>query len=229
LKTTPAIFFLLCAIGLGIPNSRSQDWHADHWGGWSVPTITNARDIATLPIPTPSSNIRLVSMLTTTNTLGVLNDLTGKTISATVWMECSNSPVFVFGNGCGGGLPANMRLFLTTDMSPYNVNAANINETGYWWSSAPIGWAPIAPGITVLQTSFDPTFWSDSLGHWALDPKYTAAFQNAVQHVAQIGLSFGGGCFFDVGIGVSNAGASATLHILQYEALPQCVPVVDPQ
>jgi len=196
-----------------------------------VPTISYPGDVATLPIPTPHSNIRLVSTLTTTNTPWLLGDLTGKTLSTVVWMECSNNPVFFFNNDCGAGLPVNMRLFITTDARPYNVNAANVNETGYWWCSAPAGWSPIAPGITVLQASFNPAFWSDALGHWALDPNYTPAFKNAVKHVAQIGFSFGGGCFFDVGVGVSNTGASATLHVLQYDVFhkAQCVPVVDPQ
>jgi hypothetical protein len=46
----------------------------------------------------------------------------------------------------------------------------------------------------------DPSQWSDWNGKPATDPAVTAAFQEAIQHVQTIGLSFGGECFFETGV-----------------------------
>ena len=196
----------------------AQQWYAGHFGGWPVPTVANPADVAELPIPVPGANIRLVSTLTTTNSPWLLGDLTGKTITASTWLECSNSPTFYTGNTGGCPNPINMRLFLTSDQRPYTEVHGLQNPTAYWWSNPNSSWSPIACGSNILSCAVTPDGWSDALGHAASDTNYTAAFLNAAQHVAQAGLSFGGGCYYDVGFGIANEGAYATLHVLRYDA-----------
>lgn len=205
----------------------SQQWYAGHFSGWAVPTIENSQDVAELPIPIPGANIRTVSTLTTTNTPALLGDLTGKTITATTWLECSNAPIFYGGgSGCGnnGSVP-NMRLFISSDQRPYTEIRGLQNPTAFWWCRASSGVATITCETNVLQYRVSPEGWSDALGHLASDPNYTPAFQSTVQNVAQVGLSFG--CYyFDTGVGIINEGASATLDVLRYEAKSDSVVTV---
>jgi hypothetical protein len=217
---------LLVLLAGCVTQVRGQQWYAGHFGGYPVPTITNCQDVAELPVPQPGSAIRIVSTLTTTNTPALLGDLTGKTIIATTWTECSNAPTFFFNNDCGNGVPVNMRLFFTSDQRPYTENNGRGSPSNFWWSDAPTGWAPIACGTNTLTCALTPDGWSDALGHLASDSNYTSSFLATAQNVAQIGLSFGGGCYYDNGCGISNNGASATLHVLRYDAQAMSVVLV---
>jgi hypothetical protein len=209
----------ILALFLIASTAPSQQWHADHFTGFGVPTI-DVGEVATLPIPVQGAPMPIVSTLTTTNSPWLLGNLTGRSISTLFWLECSNNPVIYFHNDCGHGPLSNLRLFFTTDIRPYTENNGRANETGYWWCSATNSWALIAPGTSTLTATVAPAGWSDALGHSAVDTNYTSAFSAAVQHVAQIGFSFGGGCYYDNGVGVENAGASAILHVLRYDLLP---------
>lgn len=56
----------------------------------------------------------------------------------------------------------------------------------------------------------DPTMWSDWDGHsGTAEP---AGFAAAVSSVTAIGLSFGGGCFFENGIGTTDGSGTFTLN-----------------
>jgi len=52
---------------------------------------------------------------------------------------------------------------------------------------------------------------TDYNGHLGGDPAYAAGFQAAVKNVTTIGLSFGGGCFFENGVGTSDGSGTFTL------------------
>lgn len=71
--------------------------------------------------------------------------------------------------------------------------------------------------MVTLTDTFDPAHWSDAFGHSAADPNYTAAFLAAIANVQQIGVSFGGGCFFDVGIAVLPNTGTAVFHLISYD------------
>jgi hypothetical protein len=101
--------------------------------------------------------------------------------------------------GCGGPPPAFVRFYFQTK-SP-----ASFAETDYWWSN-PVSWQLNSSSSASLTVSFDPANWSDFFGHFGSDPVYTAAFNAAVKDVTSIGLSFGGGCFFENGVGAPNGG-----------------------
>ena len=46
----------------------------------------------------------------------------------------------------------------------------------------------------------DKTQWSDWNGKPATDPNVSEAFEEAIQKVQTVGLSFGGECFFETGV-----------------------------
>lgn len=55
-----------------------------------------------------------------------------------------------------------------------------------------------------MTVALDPAQWSDWNGQ--VGTTELAAFTAAVQNVSTIGLSFGGGCFFENGVGAPNGG-----------------------
>jgi hypothetical protein len=66
-----------------------------------------------------------------------------------------------------------------------------------------------------FQTSnaggFNGADWSDYYGHFGIGP-YAAGFQAALSNVTDIGLSFGGGCFFENGLGTTDGSGTFTLN-----------------
>ena len=70
----------------------------------------------------------------------------------------------------------------------------------------------LAQGSATLTARLDPSEWSDWDGHMGnSDTAHAAAFAEAVADVQQIGLSFGGGCFFANGVGTPNGSGSIAL------------------
>src|SRR2546423_2645160 len=151
----------------------------------------------------------------------LLGDLTGKSVFANVGVSVSPDTVFTYygegtpSNPCGR--PANVRLYFQTD------TGGKFEETDYWWSN------PVSVDLDTLKgmgnngqfplsAPLDPSQWSDYNGHFGSDPNYTAAFNSAVADVQLIGVSFGGGCFFENGVGVSQGGG--TFRLMDFNATP---------
>ncbi len=161
-------------------------------------------DLATFDFPSsPTANYLLTSQGSQKGTL--LGDLTGnKTITATFSIT-GTAPTFFYDttdNPCG--TPASVRLFFETS------NAGGFNETHYWWSN-PVSFSlalTTDPSLTVPVSGAD---WSDFFGHFGNDTSYSAGFNAAAANVTSIGLSFGGGCFFANGVGVSPGSATFRL------------------
>jgi len=161
------------------------------------------------------------AFLTTTIDTNVLGDLTGKTITATINLSVTGSPLFLFG-GQGdwnnGSAPPHTRLYISTNPAPFNLNESVQNENGHWWSQ--VGWTEVTNnmGTVIITDTFDPTHWSNANGHLASEsPAYTAAFNKAVANVRGSGVSYGGGSFNDVGIAVIQNTGSATFHLISYD------------
>jgi hypothetical protein len=53
---------------------------------------------------------------------------------------------------------------------------------------------------TIMASMSDPTQWSDWNGQNGSNPAVTEAFLEATHKVLEIGLSFGGECFFETGV-----------------------------
>ncbi|MEP6920976.1 MAG: hypothetical protein ABI967_07615 [bacterium] len=136
----------------------------------------------------------------------LLGDLTGKTVSASITVSGVTGPFIYYGQGTASnpcGTPANVRLYFET-------NSNELGESQYWWSN-PVSY-PLANGPATLTSTLNPANWSDRDGHFGtFDAAHTAAFAASVADVQQIGLSFGGGCFFANGVGTSDGSGTFTL------------------
>jgi len=192
----------------------AEEWHAVDVWGYAPPRNSYKEPRAVVaPFPDTSSQISSMAFLTTTNAPEMTGNLYGGTITTEFEIRTWNSPVF-FLHTSTPGLPPNVRLFFTTTTQPYRVDQANRNETAYWWTWGE--WVCLAPGRYRLQAPVAAGWWSDALGHRASDPAYSPAFKAAASQVRQIGFSFGGGYFFDVGVGVTDPNTSAEFRILFY-------------
>lgn len=145
-------------------------------------------------------------MLTITNAL--YGNLTGKRLTAVC--EVTGDQNYVFGGWATWNTsrvrPANVRLYFTSTQTIYTSAQSSRWSTNFWWCNAPTGWTNL-PGLTgtfTLQAPLDPSLWSDGLGRWGNDPFYAQGWSNCVANVAQIGLSFGGGSFYDCGVSNTN-------------------------
>jgi hypothetical protein len=108
-------------------------------------------------------------------------------------------------NPCGS--PASVRIRFTSTSGPFAY-------TDYWWADA-AGSITLAPGGPVtLQVKIEPADplnpWSD----WNGQPSAAnaAAFNAAASNITSVGLSFGGGCFFENGVGTSDGSGVFTLN-----------------
>ncbi|MEA2784765.1 MAG: hypothetical protein QOF71_869 [Candidatus Eremiobacteraeota bacterium] len=123
----------------------------------------------------------------TTQAKPLTGDLTGKTLHDTITV--SGATVFTthFGGGCHNP-PAARFFFIAKTNGPFAT-------TDYWWSDAQQ--YVLANGTVTLNEPLTPIDWSDINGQPAASN--AAAFTAAVANVREIGLSFGGDCFFENG------------------------------
>jgi len=141
---------------------------------------------------------RFTALLVTTNA-NFAGDLTNATLSDTVNVTAGRKATlggFTYQGSpsCGGGGAApNARFFFTT--------GGLFQYTHYWWSN-PESWtlAQQQNASTITQTVDDPAGWSD----WNGQPGTAnlKKFTKAIAKVRTVGLSFGGGCFFENGVTV---------------------------
>jgi hypothetical protein len=150
----------------------------------------------------------------------LLGDLSGKTVSASVGVTVDPTVVFqYYGEPDGSGRAANVRLFFQTDTS------GKFEETDYWWSN------PMSVDLAVLKAAqpgslplaadiSDGSQWSDYYGHFGNDPDFAAAFRAATKNVQFIGLSFGGGYFFENGVGIAPNTGSGYFRLMDFTVSP---------
>ena len=141
---------------------------------------------------------RYSALLITANK-NFIGDLTNATLSDTVNVTAGRKAdigTFAYQGepSCGGGGAApNARFFFTT--------GGLFQYTHYWWSN-PVSWT-LAQGSasTISQAMNAPADWSDWNGKPGSDNP--TKFANAISRVRTVGLSFGGGCFFENGVTVT--------------------------
>jgi hypothetical protein len=146
--------------------------------------------------------------LVATSDNSVTGDLTGKTLNATVsWTGVTGA--FQEQNG-GGCTPDNqyVRLYFATPGFAFThfwwSNPVHVNLTGF------SGSMPMSVPLTAADSN-GASQWSDWNGQLAnSSPAVTAAFKAAVAKVSTVGVSFGGGCFFENGVTTSDGSGSFT-------------------
>lgn len=153
---------------------------------------------------TNQSNTSL--LVTTQGSSSLLGDDRGKTVTATFTVSGATGAFTYGGEGTAGnpcGTPASARLFFETS------NAGGFDETHFWWSNPAS--AVLANGTLTVTATVNGAEWSDFFGHFGSDPNFSAGFDHAAANVTDIGLSFGGGCFFENGVGTSDGSGTLTL------------------
>ncbi len=103
-----------------------------------------------------------------------------------------------------GGTTGNVRLYFES-ITP----GSKFAYTNYWWSD--VAWSALANSSVTLTSLVDASAgWSDWNGQSS--SSNPAAFQLAASAVTAYGLSFGGGCFFENGVGTTDGSGSFTLN-----------------
>lgn len=203
---------------------------ADKGANWKVYSINRSKQSlgATLVKPDPTDGSISFAFLSTPDTAfllanhpsyrgSLLGSLLNKTASAIVGVTVTGTPSFTyFGEpGCGAGTAA-VRFFFETDTS------GKFDENDYWWSDptveklvpAKVAMATLLTGDKEMEVTFEPSQWTNVNGHRAGTSPYTAAFIAAAEDVRQIGLTFGDGCSFASGVGLS--GGSGVFQLKQF-------------
>ncbi len=136
----------------------------------------------------------------------LLGNLTGTTMSATFRVADVSGNFTYGGEPSCGGTTGTVRLFF--ESIPPGTKFA---FTNYWWADASTASYVLANGTVTISAIVDPALdqWSD----WNGQPSASNAtdFNAAAANVTTVGLSFGGGCFFENGVGTTDGSGSFTL------------------
>ena len=135
----------------------------------------------------------------------LLGNLTGKQITATFVVSGVTGDFTYFGEGTANnpcGTPASVRFYFATD------NGGGFAFTHYWWSNPAS--QVLSNGSFTLTANVEPAEWSDWNGQ--VGTSVAAGFNDAAANVTLIGLSFGGGCFFENGVGTTDGSGTFTLN-----------------
>jgi len=105
-----------------------------------------------------------------------------------------------------------------TCISPANarpiIDTGGDGEFDRWWSN-PVAYDLTVGGTLTLTVPLRPHYWSSVLGKFGdQDATTLAGYDQALKNANNVGLTFGGGCFF--GHGVSVSGGTAQFKILTF-------------
>lgn len=185
----------------------ASNWKVGYYTPSSVGTISFAQakpgdGIASLNF-TNQSNTALLVTTHGASKGDTLGNLTGRTISASYEISgvTSGASFTYYGQPDACGAPASARLFFQTD------NGGGFAFTHYWWSNPAS--QVLANGPGTLTVNLNPALWSDWNGQSGTTE--SAGFADAVANVTVIGFSFGGGCFFENGVGTTDGSGTFTL------------------
>jgi hypothetical protein len=135
----------------------------------------------------------------------LLGNHAGQTIIATANVSGLTGVFTYTGEPSCGSTTSSVRLYFTSTGGPFAF-------TDFWWSDVAPGSATLDSNNTLtLTATLDPTTpWSD----WNGQPSsgLPTEFTTAASDITSIGLSFGGGCFFENGVGTSDGSGVFTLQ-----------------
>ena len=110
-------------------------------------------------------------------------------------------------NNCA--TPATVRLFLERKNDDFS------EEFYRWWANPASYELQATPGEVTLTVPLTPDQWSSVYGKGGnYNADSLAGFQDALQNLGDIGMTFGGGCFFGHGVNVS--GGTARFALISY-------------
>ena len=127
------------------------------------------------------------------------DSLLGKTITATYTIRGATGPFTSYGQGTPSnscGTPASARLYFSSNGS---FGAKKDWYSNFWWSNPAS--AVLADGGFTITATVSPEQWSNWNGKGGLERP--DGFAAAAAQPDLVGFSFGGGCFFENGVGAS--------------------------
>lgn len=139
--------------------------------------------------------------------LAAVNMAASSHVEASILVATTESPVFVYNfqpdNTCV--YPAHVR-FLLQERGD-DLSGRNGKQYFRWWSNSAA--YQLASGAKNLRVSLtDLSQWTSVFGEKANASAAAAAgFRQGMANLGNVGFSFGGGCFFGHGIGVSGGAA----------------------
>lgn len=135
----------------------------------------------------------------------LLGNLLTSTMSATFTVAGVTGTFSYGGEPSCGGTTGNVRLYF--ESIPPGTKFA---FTNFWWADVSPASAVLANGDFTLTVKVDATqAWSDWNGK--ASSANADAFNAAAGNVTAVGLSFGGGCFFENGVGTTDGSGTFTL------------------
>jgi hypothetical protein len=146
------------------------------------------------------------ALLTTTDP-SLTGDLSAKSLSDTITVSGDAASFMTQHNGgdCVSNVPAAVRFYFRSPSAsgPSTGTPPAGFYTQFWWSN-PMNLQLLfgtESGTPITASMSDPTQWSDWNGQRGdSSPAVLEAFLEAIRKVKEIGLSFGGECFFETGV-----------------------------
>jgi hypothetical protein len=148
----------------------------------------------------------IYTALLTTKDPSLTGDLSMKTLMDTISVS-GDAASFMTQHGggdCVGNTPAAVRFYFRSPSAsgPSTGTPPAGFYTQFWWSN-PVNAALLSGNEShnITASMSDPTQWSDWNGQRGdMSPAVLEAFLEATHKVVEIGLSFGGECFFETGV-----------------------------
>lgn len=135
------------------------------------------------------------------------DSLGGKTITATYTIAGATGPFTYYGQPGGCGTPASVRFYFSSN-GP--MGSKKDWYSNFWWSN-PVSMV-LLDGTRTITATVTPDQWSNWDGNGGL--ARPAGFAAAAAQPDLVGFSFGGGCFFENGVG---APGSPTFTLLSFD------------
>jgi hypothetical protein len=148
----------------------------------------------------------IYTALLTTKDPSLTGDLSTKMLSDMISVNGDAASFMTQHNGgdCVSNTPAAVRFYFRSPSAsgPSTGTPPAGFYTQFWWSN-PVNMQLLTgsqPSQMIMASMSDVTQWSDWNGQPAINPAVTEAFIDATHKVLEIGLSFGGECFFETGV-----------------------------
>lgn len=149
----------------------------------------------------------IYTALLTTTDKSLTGDLSTKTLMDTISVSGDALSFMTQHNGgdCASNFPAAVRFYFRSPSAsgPSTGTPPAGFYTQFWWSN-PMNLQLLSGNQgsqTIMAMMSDPNQWSDWNGQrGGSSPAVTEAFLEATHKVLEIGLSFGGLCFFETGV-----------------------------
>ena len=139
---------------------------------------------------------------------GPNTSLAGRTITAEIRIDAPAATTFqYYGEPGACGTPASVRMYFSTNGS---MGSKKDWQSNFWWSNSAGSSKVLANGPTfTLTAKVSPENWSNWNGQQGT--ARLEGFAAAAADPALIGFSFGGGCFYENGVGATGGTATFTL------------------